>query len=105
MVIGDNLKDMRVAAEEVVRMGGGIVLVKDTRIAKALCLPIGGIMSPLPMGDLVRELEDLKKTFREMGSPLEDPLLTMTFLTFTSILDFRITVSGVYSVKERRVVF
>ncbi|NIQ37492.1 MAG: amidohydrolase family protein [Proteobacteria bacterium] len=105
IVIGDNLNDMRVAAEEVVRMGGGIVLVKDARIAKTLSLPIGGIMSPLPMADLVRELEDLRGTFREMGSLLEDPLLTMTFLAFTSILDLRITVSGVYSVKERRVVF
>jgi adenine deaminase len=57
------------------------------------------------MPDLCRDLEKVKRAFGEMGSSLEDPLLTMGFLSFTSILDLRITVSGVYSVKEERVVF
>lgn len=105
MVIGYAAEDMRVAADEVLRMRGGVVLVKNGRIVRALALPIGGIMSPLPMADLSREIEALNRTFKQMGSYLEDPLFTMGFLSFTSILDLRITVSGVYSVKEGRVVF
>jgi len=105
MVIGHDFEDMRLAADEVLRMGGGIALVKDRKLLRALPLPIGGIMSPMPMADLAREIEALERVFREMGSHLEDPFLTMSFLSFTSILDLRITVSGVYSVKEGRVVF
>jgi adenine deaminase len=86
-------------------MRGGIVLARNRRIVRALPLPLGGIMSELPMGDLSREIKALKRTFRKMGSHLEDPLLTMGFLSFTSILDLRITVSGVYSVREGKVVF
>ncbi len=105
MVIGDDSEDMRLAADEVLRRRGGIVLAKNARIIRSLALPIGGIMSALPMADLVREIEAVNRAFREMGSHLEDPLFTMGFLSFTSILDLRITVSGVYSVKAGKIVF
>lgn len=105
MVIGYESEDMCLAADEVLRMRGGVVLAKNARIVQTLPLPIGGIMSALPMADLARDVEALKRVFREMGSHLEDPLLTMGFLSFTSILDLRITVSGVYSVKEGKIVF
>jgi adenine deaminase len=96
---------MRLAADEVLQLGGGIVLARNGHVLSTLLLPIGGIMSALSMPDLCRDLEKVKRAFGEMGSSLEDPLLTMGFLSFTSILDLRITVSGVYSVKEERVVF
>ncbi|NIO05487.1 MAG: amidohydrolase family protein [Proteobacteria bacterium] len=105
MVIGDDIEDMRIAADEVLRMGGGVALVKNKHVVRALSLPIGGIMSSLPMADLAREMEALRRAFKEMGSHLVDPFLTMSFLSFTSILDLRITVSGVYSVKEGKVIF
>jgi adenine deaminase len=105
MVIGDDSEDMRIAADEVLRMGGGIVLAKNRQIVQTLPLPIGGIMSDLSMADLSREIDVLKRTFTDMGCRLEDPLLTMGFLSFTSILDLRITVSGVYSVKQGKIIF
>jgi adenine deaminase len=105
MVIGDDPEDMRLAADKVLQLGGGIVLARNGHVLSTLLLPIGGIMSALSMPDLCRDLEKVKRAFGEMGSSLEDPLLTMGFLSFTSILDLRITVSGVYSVKEERVVF
>ena len=62
-------------------------------------------MSTLSVVDLAREINALNRTFRDMECNLEDPLLTLSFLSFTSIVDLRITVSGVYSVKDQKVVF
>lgn len=42
---------------------------------------------------------------RERGSKLDDPLWTIGFLTLTSILELRITVSGIYDVKRGAIVF
>jgi adenine deaminase len=105
MVIGGDDRDMAIALDRVIHIKGGIVLVHGGRILHELALPIGGIMSPLPMRELAREVEKLKGVFRDFGCPLEDPIWTMGFLSFTSIVEVRITPSGVYDVKKGRVIF
>ena len=57
------------------------------------------------MGELAREVEKLKRVFRDFGCPFQDPIWTMGFLSFTSIIEVRITPSGVYDVKKARVIF
>ena len=66
---------------------------------------IEGTMSPLPMRELAQEVEKLKKVFRDFGCPLEDPIWTMGFLSFTSIVEVRITPSEVYDDKRGKVIF
>ncbi len=105
MVIGGNDRDMAIALDRVIRIKGGIVLVNRGRIVHEFPLPIGGIMSSLPIRELAREVEKLKSVFREFGRPLEDPIWTIGFLSFTSIVEVRITLSGVYDVKRGRVIF
>jgi adenine deaminase len=105
MVIGGDDRDMTIALDRVIKTKGGIVLVHGGRILGELPLPIGGIMSPLPIRELVREVNKLKRVFRDFGCPLEDPIWTMGFLSFTSIVEVRITPSGVYDVKKGKVIF
>jgi adenine deaminase len=105
MMIGLNDQDMAMALDRVVKIKGGIVLVHRGRIVHELPLPIGGIMSPLPVRELAGEVEKLKRVFRDFGCPLEDPIWTMGFLSFTSIVEVRITLSGVYDVKRGKVIF
>jgi adenine deaminase len=62
-------------------------------------------MSPLPIRELAHEVGKLKRVFRDLGCPLEDPIWTMGFLSFTGVVEVRITLSGVYDVKKGRVVF
>jgi adenine deaminase len=104
MVIGGNDRDMAVALDHVIRIKGGIILANEGRVVHELPLPIGGIMSPLPINELARGVEKLKSVFRDFGCPLEDPIWTMGFLSFTSIVEVRITLSGVYDVKKGRVI-
>jgi adenine deaminase len=105
MVIGGNDRDMAIALDRVIQIQGGIVLARGGRILHELSLPIGGTMSPLPIGQLAREIGKLKGVFRDYGCPLEDPLWTMGFLSFTGVVEVRITLSGVYDVKSGKVIF
>ncbi len=105
MIIGQDDGDMAIALDRVIQIKGGIVLVNAKKIIYELPLPIGGTMSPLPIRELALEVGKLKRVFWDSGCPLEDPIWTMGFLSFTGVVEVRITLSGVYDVKKRKVIF
>jgi adenine deaminase len=105
MVLGFEDRDMARAIREVVKMGGGIAVVKGGKVLGRLPLPVGGIMSSHPVAKLAGELGRMTKLLKSLGSPLEDPLWTLGFLSFTSLIELRITPSGVYEVKTGRILY
>ena len=105
MVLGFNDQDMALAVNQVIKMEGGIVIVKKGNIVTRLSLPIGGIMSNLKVPRLAGELERINKCLRDLGCSLEDPLWTFGFLSFTSLIELRITFSGVYEVKTGKILY
>ena len=105
LVTGFDDGDMKLAAEAVIDMGGGVVVVDKGKIIHSLSLPQGGTMSNLGVPELALELQKIKTLLREKGSALDDPLWTIGFLTFTSIVELRLTVSGVYDVKKAAIIF
>jgi len=105
LVFGFDDDDMRIAANTVLEMGGGIVFADKGSILYALSLPNGATMSNLSISELAEELKRGNKIFKAKGSALDDPLWTVGFLTFTSIVELRITVSGVYDVRKGMIVF
>ncbi len=104
-VMGSDDGEMAEAVNEVARMGGGVVVRSGGMTVYRLPLPVGGIMSLFPMDRLADELVTIRRILRELGTPLDDPLWTFVFLSFTSILRLRITLSGVYDVREGRVLY
>ncbi len=105
MVMGFNDQDMVRAVNQVIEMKGGIVIVKDGKILRRLSLPIGGVMSALKVPRLSGELERFTNQLRKLGCILEDPLWTLGFLSFTSLIELRITFSGVYEVKTGKILY
>ncbi len=105
LVLGFDDDDMEHAANEVLAMKGGVVFVDRGRVFYRMSLPYGATMSDLSVPELAEELKKANDLLRERGSRLEDPLWTVGFLTFTSIVELRLTVSGVYDVKKASIVF
>jgi len=105
MVLGFDDQDMALAANQVMRIKGGIVIARQGRILDQLPLPIGGLMSDLKIPLLARKMEAFRKTLNRLGCRLEDPLLTLGFLSFTSMIELRITYSGVYEVKTGKILY
>lgn len=105
MVIGANDGEMARAVNEVAELGGGVVIRTKGKTAYRFPLPVGGIMSYLSMDELAIKLVKLRRILNESGSTLSDPLWTFVFLSFTSILRLRITVSGVYDVKKGKILY
>jgi adenine deaminase len=105
MVLGFNDPDMAQALNLVIKMEGGIAIVKDGRILSKFSLPIGGIMSAQKIPRLAKEMARINATLHNLGCALESPLWTLGFLSFTSLIELRITLSGVYEVKTGKILY
>lgn len=105
LVFGLDDDDMALAVNTVLDMKGGIAIADGGKILHTFALPFGGTMSLLPVAELGPALKGMNDLMRSLGSTLDDPLWTMGFLTFTSIVELRLTVSGVYDVRKGKIVF
>ena len=105
LVMGADDAEMAAAANEVVAMGGGIVIRRDGRTLYRWPLPVGGMMTPQPVDKVAKNLRTIREILGELGSSLPDPLWTFGFLSFTSILRLRITISGVYDVRQGTILY
>jgi adenine deaminase len=105
LVLGFDDNDMVIAANTVLDMGGGIVLAHQGKILYKLRLPDGATMSDLKIKEVAGELTAVNNVIRARGSVLDDPFLTISYLTLTTIIELRLTVAGVYDVKKASIVF
>ncbi len=105
LVMGTDDREMAAAANEVIKMGGGIVVRGEGKTLYRWPLSVGGMMSRDSMRDIAEALKAIRSLLQERGTPLPDPVWTFGFLSFTSILRLRITISGVYDVKRGSILY
>jgi adenine deaminase len=92
--VGASRADMAVAVNEVVRMGGGQVVVVAGEVRESLPLPIAGIVSDLPAAEMAEREQRLDDLARELGCALPAPLMYLFFLSITAIPDYAVTDLG-----------
>lgn len=103
VVIGDNDNDMRTAAEHLQEIGGGIAIASEGDIIRSLPLPIGGLMSDIPLEELQEQLEDMLDVAYRMGvSRHYDPFMTLAFLALPVIPELKVTDLGLFDVVNFR---
>lgn len=99
VMIGDNDADMHIAAEELRRIGGGYVIVKDGKTVGELPLRLAGLMSLKSADEFIPELEGVIKKAHELGVNRNiDPFITLSFMALPVIPEIRITDSGLFDV-------
>lgn len=105
VLIGKSRKDMWKAFERVKDLKGGIVLIEGGETVSELPLPIGGIMSDLPMETLMEQETELKNALKERGYEHGDAVYTLLFLMATHLPYVRITQKGIYDVMNKTILF
>jgi adenine deaminase len=103
LVIGKRKADMLIAFDRMQAMGGGIVLAEQNEILHEMALPLIGIMSDLDMGFLIKDEKRMIKLIKERGYKYDDPAFTLLFFSATHLPFIRLTPSGLYDVKNRKV--
>ncbi|MFO1203824.1 MAG: adenine deaminase [Tabrizicola sp.] len=97
-VVGADYADMALAANRLMEIEGGFVVVEGGRVLAELSLPVAGLMS-LKSFEAVREdLVALRAAARTLGVVLEEPFLQLAFLALPVIPHLKITDMGMVDV-------
>lgn len=104
MTAGADDRSMRTALAEVVRLGGGLAVAEEDRVLASLALPVGGLMSDAPVGEVRRDFDRCLAAARELGAAPRDPFMALSFLGLEVIPALKITDRGLVDVDAFRLV-
>ena len=101
--VGDNDRDMLLAVENLIKMGGGITVFKDGEELASHPLEIGGLMTDLPVDEVVKCLDELhdaaEKKMEGMNKEI-DPFMTLCFMALPVIPSYKVTDCGLFDVTQ-----
>jgi len=103
IVVGADDESMRAAVEVLIELKGGQVAIAGREVA-ALPLPIAGLMSDRPIGEVAEGVRGLQQMAHRMGSRLNDPFMTLSFLALSVIPALKITDRGLLDVVKYEIV-
>jgi len=94
IVVGTNDADMIRAIQELERLQGGQVAVADGEVKAELGLPVAGLVSDQPLGEVIQRIASLNAAAHEMGCDLESPFMALSFLSLSPIPELKLTDQG-----------
>ncbi len=97
-VVGADYGDMALAANRLVEIEGGFVVVEGGRVLAELALPVAGLMSLRSFEEVREELVKLRGAAKSLGVVLEEPFLQLAFLALPVIPHLKITDMGMVDV-------
>jgi len=98
VVVGMNDASMAAAVRRLANRGGGIVVVDGADVLAELPLPVAGLLSDLPLEEVVERSHALAAAARELGCTLEAPFQHLSFLALSVIPSLKITDLGLVDV-------
>ena len=104
IIIGCDDASMTAAAKTIASMGGGLCAVEGERVLAQLPLRIAGLMSDQPIERVREQYEALMRGSAELGSPLHDPFMAMSFMALEVIPQLKLTDRGLVDVDHQRLV-
>ncbi len=104
IVVGADETDMALCVNRIREMQGGAVVCNAGRVAAELAMPVFGLISELPLEELVNRLKAIRQAAADLGVSFPDPLLTLIALTGAAIPFLRICEEGLVNFKDGRTV-
>lgn len=94
ITVSDNPDDMAAAANHLIAIQGGAVVVAGGRVLADLPLPVAGLMSDQSLAFIDERLIRLRAEARAIGCTLDEPLLQLAFLPLPVIPHLKLTDRG-----------
>ena len=104
VVIGMDDQSMMTAARATAETQGGMAAVDGDTVLAQLPLSIAGLMSDQPIEKVSEQMENLLKAAHQLGSPLHDPFMAMSFLALPVIPSLKLTDHGLVDVDKFQLV-
>ena len=100
LVVGTHEQSMAVAANQLARVGGGQIVVREGEPIAIVELPIAGLMSDEPAEIVAQKTERLLQAFRDCGCTLNNPNMQLSLLALVVIPELRISDKGLVDVNR-----
>jgi adenine deaminase len=91
VAVGANDADLLLAIVTVAELEGGLAVVRDGAVMAHMPLPIGGILSDLPLAGAAAEYGAMENAAKALGSTLPSPFGLLAFLALSVIPEARVT--------------
>ena len=98
VVTGADDESMMTAVRATVAIRGGMTVAYDDTVLAQLPLPIAGLMSDQPIETVRQQMDEVLAAARQLGSPLRDPFMTLSFLALPVIPSLKLTDHGLVDV-------
>ena len=100
IAIGADDRSMLTAAHAVALAGGGQAAAEGDEVLAIQPLPIAGLMSDRPIEEVREQMDRLLAAAHQLGSPLHDPFMAMSFLALEVIPSLKLTDKGLVDVEK-----
>jgi adenine deaminase len=99
---GKNDEDIYLAIQELIKIGGGMVITLDKKVEKSFSHPIAGLMSNLKAEEVATNLSNMVNTaYEKLEINREvDPFMTLCFMSLPVIPEYKITDMGLFDVTK-----
>ena len=94
LIVGMDEEDMAFAGNQLVKAGGGMIVVKDKKVLALLPLPVAGLLTDRPVEEVHAQVEKLDEAWKELGCKLVSPFMTMALLGLPVLPQLRISNRG-----------
>jgi adenine deaminase len=98
VVLGVDDADMAACVTRLGEIGGGIVVAEGGVVVGELPLPVAGLMSDQPVGEVHARLRSMERLLASMGVIMTAPFMTLSFLALSVIPELKITDRGLVDV-------
>jgi adenine deaminase len=103
-VLGVSEEDMVAAVRHLTELGGGLAVVCAGKVLAELPLPVAGLLSPAPLEEVAGPYGRLREAYRSLGGTIDDPFMTLSFLSLEVIPALKLTDLGLVDVNRFQVV-
>lgn len=94
IVVGTNDADILGVIRELEKLQGGQVAVADGEVTAELGLPVAGLVSDRPLGEVILRIAGLNAAAHALGCELDAPFMSLSFLSLSPIPELKLTDQG-----------
>lgn len=103
IAVGSNDKDIEVAVNSIISIGGGVAIASGGKLIEQLSLPIGGLMTYKEVNYVIGKIKRLNSICQQYGMKEDmDIFLTLGFMALPVIPEIKITARGLFDFNENK---
>lgn len=101
VVVGRDPAAMAAVGSRLVELGGGLVALAEGRVVAEVALPVAGLMSDAPAGEVSRRVQDFVAALAKLGFNHRRALAFLTILALTTSPHVKVSDRGLVDVDRR----